>query len=78
MIWELLLPEEVKRLLTELQAVDVSLDDERFLAPWRALFSAGWAARRSQSTRASARTGHRGSFRRWTLEWSITGISTQA
>jgi transposase, IS5 family len=39
-IWELLLPEEAKRLPTELQAVDLYLDDERFIAPWRALFSA--------------------------------------
>jgi IS5 family transposase len=37
-IWELLLPEEVKRLPAELQAVDAYLDDERFVAPWRALF----------------------------------------
>ena len=39
-IWELLLPEEAKRLPTELVAVDAFLDDERFIAPWRALFSA--------------------------------------
>jgi IS5 family transposase len=39
-IWELLLPEEAKRLPAELQAVDRYLDDERFIAPWRALFSA--------------------------------------
>jgi IS5 family transposase len=38
-IWELLLPEEAKRLPAELQAVDAYLDDERFIAPWRALFS---------------------------------------
>jgi transposase, IS5 family len=38
-IWELLLPEEAKRLPAELAAVDASLDDERFIAPWRALFS---------------------------------------
>jgi transposase, IS5 family len=38
-IWELLLPEEAKRLPVELAAVDAYLDDERFLAPWRALFS---------------------------------------
>ena len=36
-IWELLLPEEAKRLPAELQAVDAYLDDERFIAPWRAL-----------------------------------------
>jgi IS5 family transposase len=39
-IWELLLPEEAKWLPVELQAVDAYLDDERFIAPWRALFSA--------------------------------------
>ena len=38
MIWELLLPEEVKRLPAELVQVDAYLDDERFLAPWRVLF----------------------------------------
>jgi transposase, IS5 family len=38
-IWELLLPEEAKRLPAELARVDVYLDDERFIAPWRALFS---------------------------------------
>jgi hypothetical protein len=37
-IWELLLPEEAKRLPAELQAVDAYLDDERFIAPWRRLF----------------------------------------
>ena len=37
-IWELLLPEEAKRLPTELTQVDAYLDDERFIAPWRALF----------------------------------------
>jgi transposase, IS5 family len=39
-IWDLLLPEEAKRLPAELQAVDAYLDDERFVAPWRGLFSA--------------------------------------
>ncbi len=39
-LWELLLPEEAKRLPAELQAVDGYLDDERFIAPWRWLFSA--------------------------------------
>jgi IS5 family transposase len=39
-IWELLLPEEAKRLPAELVKVDAYLDDERFIAPWRALFSA--------------------------------------
>jgi transposase, IS5 family len=33
-IWELLLPEEAKRLPAELAAVDAYLDDERFIAPW--------------------------------------------
>ncbi len=37
-IWELLLPEEAKRLPAELVQVDAYLDDERFLAPWQALF----------------------------------------
>jgi transposase, IS5 family len=39
-IWELLLPEEAKRLPAELVRIDAYLDDERFIAPWRALFSA--------------------------------------
>jgi transposase, IS5 family len=39
-IWELLLPEELKRLPAELARVDAYLDDERFIAPWRGLFSA--------------------------------------
>jgi IS5 family transposase len=39
-IWELLLPEEARRLPTELAQVDAYLDDERFIAPWRGLFSA--------------------------------------
>jgi IS5 family transposase len=39
-IWELLLPEQARRLPAELAAVDAYLDDERFLAPWRGLFSA--------------------------------------
>jgi hypothetical protein len=37
-IWDALLPEEAKRLPAELVAVDAYLDDERFIAPWRALF----------------------------------------
>jgi transposase, IS5 family len=37
-IWELLLPEEAKRLPAELTQVDAYLDDERFVAPWRTLF----------------------------------------
>ena len=39
-LWDALLPEEAKRLPAELAAVDGYLDDDRFLAPWRALFSA--------------------------------------
>jgi transposase, IS5 family len=38
-LWDALLPEEAKRLPAELVAVDAYLDDERFIAPWRALFS---------------------------------------
>jgi transposase, IS5 family len=37
-IWELLLPEEAKRLPAELARIDTYLDDERFIAPWRTLF----------------------------------------
>jgi transposase, IS5 family len=37
-IWELLLPDEAKRLPAELAKIDAYLDDERFVAPWRALF----------------------------------------
>jgi transposase, IS5 family len=37
-LWEALLPEELKRLPAELAQVDAYLDDERFIAPWRALF----------------------------------------
>src|SRR4029434_9500319 len=35
----MLLPEEAKRLPTELVRVDAYLDDERFIAPWRPLFN---------------------------------------
>ncbi len=38
-LWEALLPEEAKRLPAELVQVDGYLDDEWFIAPWRALFS---------------------------------------
>jgi IS5 family transposase len=38
-LWDALLPEEAKRLPAELVAVDAYLDDERFIAPWRGLFS---------------------------------------
>jgi len=37
-LWELLLPEEAKRLPAELARVDAYLDNECFIAPWRALF----------------------------------------
>jgi IS5 family transposase len=37
-VWELLLPEEAKQLPAELVRVDAFLDDECFIAPWRALF----------------------------------------
>jgi IS5 family transposase len=37
-MWELLLPEEAKRLPAELVRIDAYLDDERFIAPWRRLF----------------------------------------
>ena len=39
-LWDALLPEEAKRLPVELARVDAYLDDERFIAPWRVLFSA--------------------------------------
>src|SRR6266498_1142762 len=38
--WDDLLPDQAKRLPTELARIDAYLDDERFLAPWHALFSA--------------------------------------
>jgi hypothetical protein len=50
-IWELLLPEEAKRLPAELVRVDAYLDDECFIAPWRACSIGGWAVPRSRSTR---------------------------
>jgi IS5 family transposase len=36
-LWEALLPEQAKRLPAEPAQVDAYLDDERFVAPWRAL-----------------------------------------
>jgi transposase, IS5 family len=39
-LWDALLPEEAKWLPAELVTVDGYLDDDRFLAPWRGLFSA--------------------------------------
>ncbi len=38
--WDDLLPDQAKRLPTELATIDAYLDDERFLAPWQTLFSA--------------------------------------
>ena len=37
-LWDALLPEEAKRLPAELAKIDAYLDDECFIAPWRALF----------------------------------------
>jgi transposase, IS5 family len=37
-LWEALLPAELKRLPAELEAIDAYLDDQRFIAPFRALF----------------------------------------
>ena len=34
-MWELLLPEEAKRLPAELVRIDAYLNDEQFIAPWR-------------------------------------------
>jgi IS5 family transposase len=36
--WDTLLPESARRLPDELAKIDAYLDDERFIAPWRALF----------------------------------------
>jgi IS5 family transposase len=38
--WDDLLPDQAKRLPDELARIDAYLDDDRFTAPWRALFSA--------------------------------------
>ena len=38
--WDALLPDQAKRLPTELAQVDTYLDDERFITPWHTLFSA--------------------------------------
>ena len=38
--WDTLLPEPARRLPDELAKIDAYLDDERFIAPWRALFDA--------------------------------------
>jgi hypothetical protein len=53
-IWELLLPEEARRLPAELQVVDAYLDDERFIAPGGRCSPLDWAARRCRSTRCCA------------------------
>jgi len=37
--WDALLPAQARRLPVELATIDAYLDDERFIAPWRALFS---------------------------------------
>ena len=52
-IWELLLPEEAKRLPAKLVKVDAYLDDECFIAPWRALFSKRLGRPSVPSTRCS-------------------------
>ena len=38
--WDDLLPDQAKRLPDELARIDAYLDEERFIAPWRAVFSA--------------------------------------
>jgi hypothetical protein len=38
--WDLILPENVRRMSPELEAVDGLLDDERFLEPFRVAFPA--------------------------------------
>ena len=37
--WEVLLPAQARCLPVELATIDAYLDDERFIAPWRAMFS---------------------------------------
>jgi IS5 family transposase len=37
--WEVLLPAQARRLPVELATIDAYLEDERFIAPWRALLS---------------------------------------
>jgi IS5 family transposase len=53
-MWELLLPEEAKRLPAELVRIDAYLDDERFIAPWRRLFDRRQGAAVSSSRHAAA------------------------
>jgi hypothetical protein len=52
-----LLPEQAKRLPAELAQVDAYLDEERFIAPWRALFDRrlGRPAARRRCARGAAR-----------------------
>jgi hypothetical protein len=50
-IWELLLPEEAKRLPAELAQVDAYLDDERFIAHGGRCSQPASAVRRCRSTR---------------------------
>jgi IS5 family transposase len=38
--WEVLLPAHARRLPAELARIDAYLDDERFITPWRSVFSA--------------------------------------
>jgi IS5 family transposase len=37
--WWVLLPEHARQLQAELARIDAFLDDERFIAPWRAVFA---------------------------------------
>jgi IS5 family transposase len=39
-LWDAVLPEQARRLPAELAQVDAYLDDDRFIAPWRAVFAA--------------------------------------
>jgi IS5 family transposase len=55
-LWEALLPDEAKRLPAELAKIAACLDDERFTAPWRALFS-GIPSRLSSPTPPSKKSG---------------------
>jgi transposase, IS5 family len=52
-LWEALLPDEAKRLPAELAKIDAYLDDERFIAPWRALVHQRLGRPRSRSIRCS-------------------------
>jgi hypothetical protein len=50
-IWELLLPEEAKRLPAELVRIDAYLYDDRSSRRGGGCSTAGWGGRRFQSTR---------------------------